>query len=100
MNCGIHLKNIAELTELARRARREFGTCGLCGVPWHFVEAHTTPITKVQGCFPLCVNCWLTLTVDQRMPFYRQLWESWRDMEGNEKISWEVMEAAVIAEGE
>lgn len=96
----MRLKNVKELARLAARAHPRFSTCGLCGFPWYFVEHHNTLITKTMSCFPLCVNCWPELTVDQRIPFYRRLWESWRDGPGGVDISWEFIEAAVRDEAE
>lgn len=31
-----------------------------------------------NGCFPLCEDCWSELTPEQRVPYYEQLADVWR----------------------
>ena len=105
----------------ARRLQRMnpgVGTCGRCLRPWGgpaqtwmpaggtgWIESpakpgakeHITQYSSVGGCFPLCEQCWGGLTPEQRLPYYRDLWEEW------EKwcvgyASWEAIKAAVLAE--
>jgi hypothetical protein len=30
-----------------------------------------------KGCFPLCESCWSELTPETRLPYYKELYESW-----------------------
>ena len=44
------------------------------------MERHSTMYSDGSGCFPLCESCWQELgTPEARMPYYRELWESWLD---------------------
>jgi len=55
-----------------------YSACGRCRRPWKFCDGHSTRYSDSHGCFPLCEQCWLELTVEQRMPFYRYLvWGTW-----------------------
>jgi len=62
------------------------------------------------GCFPLCVDCWPELTPEERLPFYRQLYEHWLGVNGADTLPsekredyirelltrWPLIEAAVL----
>ena len=57
-----------------------FGSCGKCGTTWVFVKSHETTLKKIGSeCFPLCELCWGELSIEDRIPFYRQLIEGWID---------------------
>lgn len=56
---------------------RAFGTCGRCDESWAYVEGHSTRYTEREGCFPLCEDCWSALTPEERLPYYREMWEDW-----------------------
>ena len=74
--------------------------CYRCETPWTFVKSHTTQITRTQGCFPLCEQCWSELeTPRARMPFYRAMWESWSADGVSSATEWALIEAAVLGEG-
>lgn len=54
------------------------GQCGHCDWPWKFTKYHITNYSWKSGCFPLCEKCWFELkTPEARMPFYRDLANSW-----------------------
>lgn len=45
--------------------------------------------------FPLCEQCWSELTPQNRLPFYRVLFEQWRFL-GSEYHEWADIERAVL----
>jgi hypothetical protein len=76
------------LAILARRAAPGYSWCYRCTMPWKFTKSHTTQYTNNKGCFPLCEECWSTLTIEQRVPYYEMLfarWEQDQPMEEGEK---------------
>jgi hypothetical protein len=73
-----------------------YSACRRCHTTWFFVEGHNTMITDGRGCFPLCERCWGELTPADRLPFYRDLYNS----HDYRPYSWEDVEAAVLREGE
>lgn len=68
-----------------------YSWCGRCETPWRFVQGHSTSYTEGRACFPLCEKCWSDLTINERLPYYRELWEKWD--EGY--AEWENIRAAV-----
>lgn len=72
-----------------------WGHCARCGTNWHFVDGHSTMIHGGGGMFPLCVHCWGELTPEQRLPFYKKVFESWEEPRD---FRWEVIEEAVLSE--
>lgn len=90
----------------ARLISPMYSACGRCGMPWSVTKNHVTSITEIRGIFPLCENCWTYLTPQDRLPYYRKLYESWlitmpetlpdgSPAKLNE--TWEEIEAAVLA---
>lgn len=80
--------------------------CGRCDMPWNLTKNHVTGVTEVSGIFPLCENCWNDLTPQDRLPYYRKLYESWLKTmpetlpDGSPSklnVTWEEIEAAVLA---
>lgn len=71
--------------------------CLRCETPWAFVEHHDTGYTTHRGLFPLCEQCWAELTPERRLPYYRQLWDSWAVEECDR--SWHRIKRAVLAGG-
>jgi len=51
--------------------------CMRCWRSWEIVKSHATHYRNGQGCFPLCEECWQELTPEQRLPFYRKLYNVW-----------------------
>lgn len=77
------------------------GRCGRCNISWKWVEGHSTQYSETSGCFPLCEKCWGELMPAERLPFYRDLWNSWRrefTRFGIEKdlTDWSLIETAVL----
>lgn len=72
-----------------------YGYCGCCGKPWKFTAWHSTEFTDGRGLFPLCKSCWGKMTPEQRLPYYRDLWEEWGADE--EHAKWKDIETAVLA---
>lgn len=54
-----------------------YSTCGRCGRTWNICESHSTPYSEHGSCFPLCQDCFNELTIDERLPYYRQLIDEW-----------------------
>jgi len=80
-----------------------FSWCFRCETPWRFVHGHDTPYAYdhqgavTRSCFPLCEKCWAELTPEQRLPYYRQLWDVWTSSGSVEDRDWQGIEAAVLA---
>lgn len=73
---GLHNRRLGRISQLINPYT---GSCGRCHTTWTFVCEHDTPYSDDSGCFPLCEKCWAELTPEQRLPYYRRLWESWPD---------------------
>lgn len=87
-----------DYTVIERLAAPGYSTCGKCNRPWKFVKGHSTPYTESKGCFPLCEKCWTDLkTPYARLPYYRELWESWEKSSPG-YADWELIEEAVMRE--
>lgn len=82
---------------LLRAQSPGYGFCYRCGTPWNHCESHTTFYSENSGCFPLCETCWSELTSTERVPFYRQMWDSWQTfgVPVDPKI-WDQIEIAVM----
>lgn len=50
-----------------------YGECLRCHDSWAWKPHHTTYYNLSTGCFPLCDECWLSLTPEQRLPFYAEM---------------------------
>lgn len=76
-----------------------YSACGKCHTTWRFVKDHTTPYSQMGAMFPLCEQCWHELTPDERLPFYRDLWDLWNSYSFPDYIPppWSDIEAAVLA---
>lgn len=62
------------------------------------MTGHSTPYNVASGCFPLCEACWSELSPDERLPYYRQLWQRWlRDGVDKGVEEWRNIEASVMA---
>lgn len=93
--------NIALRRAVASQGRNqspESGSCFHCGMPWTIVRSHSTMYTKVQACFPLCEDCWNTLSVEERVPYYRQLAYMWNSRPHDGCPTADELEAACRAE--
>ena len=49
--------------------------CGRCGVTCNCCQSHYTDYTPYHGCSPLCEHCWSRLTPEERLPYYRKLYD-------------------------
>lgn len=76
-----------------------YSRCRRCKTPWNWVHYHVTDYSPGHGCLPLCEKCWIELTPEQRLPFYRNLIESWRfdDDELTLDETWNSVKAAVLS---
>lgn len=75
-----------------------YGDCLRCHTAWAFVKGHSTSYTETSGCFPLCEACWSELTPEERLPYYRLLWNRWcADGADREPETWGQIETAVMA---
>lgn len=48
------------------------------------------------GMAPLCQGCWDTLTPEQRLPYYREVWQEWERINPVHNYQWEPIEHAVM----
>jgi hypothetical protein len=54
-------------------------------------------------CFPLCEECWSSMTPKQRLPYYERLWKDWETSHKKEHLppldqaDWESMKESVLA---
>ena len=55
-----------------------FSSCSHCGMTWAWTTGHYTHYTKSNACFPLCEHCWQRLTIEERWPYYVDLWKHWK----------------------
>ena len=87
------------------RNPRGIGACGRCKTGWDTadqdgVKGHATRYCDGSSCFPLCETCWRDLTPEQRLPYYRELFETWADQLPHDyahTTCWPAIEAAVKA---
>ena len=86
--------NIKSIT--AKLLAPGYGTCYRCDMPWKFVNPHSTYYVENRGCFPLCEDCWQTLTIEQRLPYYKTLWAEWQKNGPDSIKKWELIEKAVL----
>jgi hypothetical protein len=61
----------------ARGDMGKYSTCNKCKRPWNMVKGHSTKFNEHSGCFPLCEECWASLTPETRMPYYEMLIADW-----------------------
>ncbi len=89
----------------ARQIFPLYSWCGRCGMPWRVTKNHMTGVNERGGMFPLCESCWKDMTPQERLPYYRKLYESWlrpvilpdgTPYKGT-NLTWEEIEAAVLA---
>ena len=75
------LKILADLSQIMYP---NFGHCYRCGMSWAIVQGHSTQYSPRHGCFPLCEKCWVTLSPKDRLPFYRESWDSHIKQQGKD----------------
>jgi hypothetical protein len=73
---------------------RGFGWCRRCHTTWRFVEPHVTNVDGTRGCFALCEKCWRELTAEERVVFYRRLFDEWNAPQ----TEWREIRHAVLTE--
>lgn len=44
-------------------------------------SGHFTPFTAVDSVVALCRSCWGSLTPEERLPYYRRIYEAWMGVE-------------------
>lgn len=90
----------------ARLISPMYSWCYRCGMPWRVTKHHETWVTEGSGIFPLCESCWKELTPQDRLPYYRRLYDSWLKTmpetlpDGSPaklNMTWEEIETAVLA---
>ena len=81
---------------ISRLLSPTYGACERCGTTWKYVKGHPTFYTQTWGMSPLCEKCWMDLTPEERVPYYRQLYERWGQPETER---WDAIQAAVLAGG-
>ena len=65
------------LGTLSRIVSPAYSYCKRCGISWKFVDGHTTIVNGTMGCFALCISCFDELTPQERLPFYREVFDNW-----------------------
>lgn len=92
------MKTLEERIILGHQERSsdpDWGSCFRCGRPWKNIHGHNTAYgSKGFGCFPLCEDCWSELTPEERLPYYRALYDSWTP---DCQDDWNEIEQAVMA---
>lgn len=79
------------LGEASRLLFPSYSWCGHCTRTWNVCKCHITDYMYENfitwGCFPLCEDCWKELTIEERLPYYEKLWETWlaQDTDKTEK---------------
>lgn len=91
----------------ARLVSPGLSACGRCGMSWNKTKHHSTDVNELGGMFPLCEKCWKDLTPQDRLPYYRKLYESWLRTKPETlpdgtpykgpNMTWEEIETAVLA---
>lgn len=76
-----------------------YGWCERCQTCWDYVHGHITELGDGSGCFPLCERCWSELTPQERLPYYRRLFDKWL-ADGCTDRDWKTYEQAVLREGQ
>ena len=46
------------------------GGCDRCGDRWNWKKDHIIWMTDTTGCFPLCEECWLNSTKEEKLKYY------------------------------
>lgn len=96
---GWRIGRISRLLGLWRRGW-SLGWCYRCKTCWTFIPHHVTNYSPGCGCFPLCEPCWKELTIEDRLPYYRKLYEQWlrddyRFFDNHTPETWNQIEQAV-----
>lgn len=96
--------NLAERRLLARRINHQYagsGWCQRCNLNWQVTTHHTTWFledeTGGHGVSPLCEDCWQECTVEERLVFYRLLWDEYAVESSDYEQEWPLVEKAVRA---
>lgn len=86
------------LGPLAQALDPSGGFCSRCGTPWSFVRHHSTQYTDSRGCFALCEFCWRECPREERVSYYRELFDLWvaQGAEIATPECWSLIEAAVL----
>lgn len=63
-------------------------------------SGHVTKLGTNRGMYPLCEDCWSELSVEGRLPFYKQLLGRWDGLDHPDDPipSWEFVQQSVVAE--
>lgn len=73
-----------------------YSACQKCDTTWAFVKPHCTDYEEGKGCFPLCEKCWNELTPEERLPYYRMLWNIWSYWNKQNEEKWIKINKAVL----
>ncbi len=61
---------------IARATAPGYSHCQKCGMPWKYVEGHSTIYESGSGTFSLCEKCWdVCGTPEKRLPYYKEMME-------------------------
>lgn len=81
-----------------------YSHCYRCQTTWGFVEGHSTYFSEpsgvrsaASGYFPLCEACWHELSPQERLPFYRRLFDSY-PRDAYPESFWPIWERTVLNE--
>lgn len=78
---------------ISRTIFLSYSSCGRCGRTWNICKGHSTQYTESRGCFPLCEECWEELSIFERLPYYKALWNKWRSsgLPNCNSMSWDML---------
>jgi len=68
-----------------------------CWRSWEITKSHPTHYSNGRGCFPLCEECWRELAPEQRLPFYRKLYDQWLKEPASDLPAFQEIKDAVLA---
>jgi hypothetical protein len=83
----------------SQRLAPGYSWCAHCETPWLFVAHHDTDYRSDRGIFVLCEKCWAEFTPQQRLPYYRQRFDHWKQNGYADEQEWQDIEASVLAGG-
>lgn len=90
------LQHKMRLGPITQRMSPGYSFCKRCATTWEFVRSHSTQYNDGSGCFPLCEMCWGELTPEERLPFYRRLYEKWLESGPLPEETWFEIQEAVL----
>lgn len=76
--------------------RRGYSGCLRCGDSWNWKRRHSLWLSGNQGIFPLCEECWLELSPEQKLHYCEQLFNEWEAISAKHGLSLEDKESLMM----